>query len=446
MSAAALPHPVQGASISSSVFYVCGLVIFGLTTCWSAYGVLAASGRAAKPFKLSLLCLSFAACSWAMNVLNKALVTALGAPSLVTGAQMLMTVVGTLLLARKQLTFNAPQMLTWSFVPLLFFGMLVSSFFSFQYLTLSMMMVIRNLSPIVTLPVEMAVMPADKQPIVSRWMLLALMVMLAGAFAYGGAITFSWVGVGFAILNMVLAIADRVAQRKLLTSSCQDLTTETCVLLNNLLGCIPTALVGYHMGEVAKFDSTLWFRSSATLLLILSGVIGSGICYFAIAVQREISATSFMVLQNSARMCVVVAGILIFGDPVDSYGKVVGLLCSFVGALWYGRTQLDAAAEAKRIVLSKAGGEEQEDPEKQPLLVEKVAADTTFTNSGTEIYDVEAGKKEKNEIKDAATEENATDNSEKNCVAFGKQNGKKNPKKNDKNGEKRRQQLAKKST
>jgi len=298
-----------------------------------------------------------------MNVLNKALVTALAAPTLVTGAQMLMTVIGTLVLARNKLTFNFVQVLVWSFVPLLFFGMLVSSFFSFEYLTLSMMMVVRNLTPLVTLPVEMAIMPADKQPNVSRWMIMALTVMLVGAFLYGGAITLSWLGLAFALLNMVLAIADRVAQRKLLTSSCKDLSTETCVLLNNLLGCIPTALIGYHLGEVKEFNWALWFQSSATLLLILSGIIGSGICYFAIAVQREISATSFMVLQNSSRMCVVVAGIVIFGDRVDSLAKVVGLVLSFGGAIWYGRTQLDAAMAAKEALKAQ-----EQDPEKEPLI------------------------------------------------------------------------------
>jgi len=300
-----------------------------------------------------------------MNVLNKALVTALAAPTLVTGAQMLMTVIGTLVLARNKLTFDLVQVLKWSFVPLLFFGMLVSSFFSFQYLTLSMMMLVRNLTPLVTLPVEMAVMPADKQPNVNRWMIAALMVMLAGACLYGGAITLSWIGLAFAMLNMVLAIADRVAQRKLLTTSCKDLSTETCVLLNNLLGCFPTALIGYHLGEVEHFNSALWFQSSATLLLVLSGIIGSGICYFAIAVQREISATSFMVLQNSARMCVVVAGILIFGDRVDSLSKVIGLVLSFGGAIWYGRTQLDANEAAKKAALK---AKEEHDPEKEPLV------------------------------------------------------------------------------
>jgi drug/metabolite transporter (DMT)-like permease len=334
-------------SVSSSVFVVCGIVLVALTVSWGAYAALTATGKEIRAFKLGLLCASFGACSWAMNVLNKALVTTLKAPSLVTGAQMLMTVIGSLLLARSKLTFDAAQVLKWSFVPLLFFGMLVSSFFSFEYLTLSMMMIVRNLTPIVTLPVEMLVMPAEKQPHVDRWMIMALVVMLAGAFSYGGAVSLSAIGLAFALLNMVLAIADRVAQRKLLTSSCKDLTTETCVLLNNLLGCVPTALVGYQLGEVQNFNADLWFKSSATALLLLSGIIGSGICYFAIAVQREISATSFMVLQNTARMCVVVAGILIFGDSIDSPTKIAGLLLSFVGAIWYGKSQMDAAEAAK---------------------------------------------------------------------------------------------------
>merc|ERR1719161_2368780 len=193
-------------------------------------------------------------------------------------------------------------------------------------------------------------------------MIMALTVMLVGAFLYGGAITLSWVGLAFAVLNMVLAIADRVAQRKLLTTSCKDLTTETCVLLNNLLGCVPTALMGYQLGEVQHFNSALWFHSSATALLLLSGIIGSGICYFAIAVQREISATSFMVLQNAARMAVVLAGVLIFGDPLESRYHAVGLLLSFGGALWYGQTQLEAAAMAKKAEAPAA------DLEKQKLM------------------------------------------------------------------------------
>mmetsp|Transcript_87613 Transcript_87613/g.246099 ORF Transcript_87613/g.246099 Transcript_87613/m.246099 type:complete len:371 (-) Transcript_87613:84-1196(-) len=335
-------------TVSTNVLFVCSAVIALLTCCWGVYGMASKVGHDAKLLKLMLLCLSFAACSWGMNVLNKALVHTLQAPSLVTAAQMLMTIVGTLLLARDKLTFEPRQVLKWSFVPFLFFGMLVSSFFTYEYLTLSMLMLIRNLSPMVTVPIERCVMPADKQPPVTKTMLLALLTILAGAIVYSGNIELSRVGFAFAMLNMVLAIADRVAQRRLLTSECKDLTTETCVLLNNLVGLVPTAILGAATGETAKFDVHLWFGSRTTFLLLLSGFIGTGICYFAIAVQREISATSFMVLQNAARMGVVAAGVGLFHDPLKSVWQGVGILLSFLGALWYGQNQLSASRQERQ--------------------------------------------------------------------------------------------------
>merc|ERR1719356_2334143 len=113
------------------------------------------------------------------------------------------------------------------------------------------------------------------------------------------------------------------------------------MLLNNLIGCFPTVALGVVVKEASNFDANLWFKSTGTLLLLLSGVIGTGICYFAIAVQREISATSFMVLQNAARIAVVIAGVLLFHDPLDSEYHALGLLLSFGGALWYGHTQVE---------------------------------------------------------------------------------------------------------
>eukprot|EP00928_Gymnodinium_smaydae_P042348 TRINITY_DN2852_c0_g1_i3.p1 TRINITY_DN2852_c0_g1~~TRINITY_DN2852_c0_g1_i3.p1 ORF type:complete len:377 (-),score=80.66 TRINITY_DN2852_c0_g1_i3:139-1107(-) len=316
--------------------------------------------------KLALNCASFAACSWGMNVLNKALVVEFGTPCLVTGAQMLMTVIASLVLARDKLVLTGALVRNWACVPILFFGMLVSSLFTYEYLTLSMLMVIRNLGPIVTIPIEKAVMPAGKKPTVTTNMFAALLTVFLGAALYAGHVELSLVGIFFSLLNMFLAIADRVLQRRLLTTECEGLSTETCVFLNNLFGFIPTCVLGLGLGEFAKFDKTHWFCSSASVLLLLSGIIGSGICYFAIAVQREISATSFMVLQNAARVGVVFAGVRLFGDPLGDSIQVMGLGLSFMGAMWYGHAQLSApkAAPAK-----SASGEE--DPEKQPLIAKK---------------------------------------------------------------------------
>lgn len=361
--AAAEQHAETDSGLSTRLLIVCSIVMVSLVCFWGIYAALSKVGKDIRTLKLTLLCLSFGSCSWGMNVLNKALVAMFQAPSLVTAAQMLMTVVGTLLLARDKLQGDRAQVLKWSFVPILFFGMLVSSFFTYEYLTLSMLMVIRNLGPMITLPIERLVMPADKQPIVSKKMVMALMVILVGAVAYVGQIETSMIGFGFALLNMFLAIADRVAQRRLLTSECKDLSTETCMLLNNLLGCIPTLALGAAVGEMSSVDMRLWFGSEASLLLLLSGIIGSGICYTAIAVQREISATSFMVLQNTARMAVVVAGVLLFDDPT-SPKTFFGLALSFAGAIWYGHSQMEATAAAKKAEKQA----EACDPEKQRLI------------------------------------------------------------------------------
>lgn len=255
---------------------------------------------------------------------------------------MLMTVMFTLLLGWRNLNGTWRQVKYWSFIPIIYFGMLVSSFFTFQYLTLTMLMIIRNMGPLITLPIESCVMPADKVPTITGTMVLSLLVVFASTIIYCHGVQTSFKGLFFSLLNMILAIADRLAQRRLLSIECggdNGLTTESCMLLNNSIGLIPTVLLGIWLGEFATADVQQWFMSINTLLLMLSGVIGAGICYFALAVQREISATSFMVLQNVVRMGVVVVGVLVFLDPIEIPWQVGGLIMSFTGAFWYGCLQ-----------------------------------------------------------------------------------------------------------
>lgn len=299
-----------------------------------------------------------------MNVVNKSLVEALRAPALVTGAQMSMTVLSTVILSRNRFRGSRSEVLKWSPVPVLFFAMLLSSFLTYKYLSLSMLMVVRNLGPLVVLPIEMFAMPADRRPFVTWQMLLALLVLLASSFVYCTRIEVSWRGLTFAALNLVLGVADRVAQRRLLTTECQGLSIESCMLLNNALGLFPTFFMASYLGELAAIDLHLWLASSTALLLLLSGIIGSCICYFAIALQREIAATSFMVIQNVVRMAVVLVGVLLFHDPIGWPFQVLGLALSFVGALWYGKSLLDGKAHkaAIRDVLAKRRNDSTADP------------------------------------------------------------------------------------
>jgi len=66
-----------------------------------------------------------------------------------------------------------------------------------------------------------------------------------------------------------------------------------------------------------------------------------------------------MVLQNTARMFVVVAGIIIFKDPAEPH-VCAGLVLSFAGAIWYGHCQMEANRKAKEAAAMAAGDDEKQ--------------------------------------------------------------------------------------
>merc|ERR1719329_1106557 len=136
------------------------------------------------------------------------------------------------------------------------------------------------------------VMPLEKRPFVSTQGFLALGLGVLGACLYCAKTANSanlLVGVSFALLNLVLACTDRVIQRRLLTTECSNLSIETCMLLNNAVGVFPALLLAVYLGEFAVAKPQDWLMGVNIMLLLLSGVIGSGICYFGLAVQRQIT-------------------------------------------------------------------------------------------------------------------------------------------------------------
>merc|ERR1719272_776675 len=93
-------------------------------------------------------------------------------------------------------------LLTWCVVPIFFSAMLISSFYTYTYISLSMLTIMRNLMPLVVLPAEMAFMPPENRPQTNSMILGSMLIMLAGAILYGGALEISVLGVTFAVLNM----------------------------------------------------------------------------------------------------------------------------------------------------------------------------------------------------------------------------------------------------
>lgn len=343
---------LKSTSYRTHIVHLCVFVYVPFCIAWAVYWLVGKRGKVSERFRVGLLCYSWVTMSIGMHTLNKSLVTWLNAPGCITVAQMAIAAFAMISFHWDKLALhfvrNRSQVIKWLIVPSIFAGMLLSSIFTYKYISLSVMTVVRNLAPLVALPVELFIMPPGKRPTVSIESIGAMAAMLFGAVIYSlSAPSISGLGILFAVANMLLAICDRMVQRRLLAEDCPDLPLEVCTFINNFVGILPSVIVMFLTNEVAHtidHHSKEWLRMDTILFLILSGVLGLGICYFGLAVQRAISATSFLVLNNLSKFAVVSVGISVFGDPIKSHLVVAGLMFSLLGSVWYGISQIKSQA------------------------------------------------------------------------------------------------------
>jgi len=344
------PESTQSEAVplrTSAQLMIVFMVVFAtIITCWTMFFLVrliqtrVSGGESPKMLRLSLFGLSLSLCSWGMTVANKYVILRIQSPSFVVAVQMTISVVVSIILAGGQLSFESKQVRMWIIVPFIACVQLWTSLYTMEHLTLSMLMIIRNLGPLVTLPIETFVMPTDvKRPVVSCASVCALCLVLASAATYMGGQPPSGKGVVFALINMVLAVIDAVVRRRLLTRECAEMSPTMCMLLNNLVGIVPSILLCFLTGELVDLDPTVAFSRHTVVILLISGVIGAGISFFALNVQRELTATSFMVLENGIRLAEVLAGVYMFKDPFTMPSHISGLLISYCGSAWYAKVQ-----------------------------------------------------------------------------------------------------------
>lgn len=347
----------------SAVMFLCVVMYGTIGGLWLLFSGVPRDNPHIQFLRVALLCVSWSSMSVGMHVLNKSLASSLQAPALISIVQMAVAAVAMMITSCGKL-FQVPpnQLRTWLFVPCLFAGMLCSSFYTFEYISLSLLTVVRNLTPLLVLPIERAVMPEGSRPQLNMEVICALLIMISGALVYCNSISVSIIGVTFAAVNMFLAVTDRVVQRRLLTEECKDMSSDVCALMSNTLGMMPAVALAFCTHEVAQARSGTgsWSDSQALTLLILSGFVGLGINYLGFETQRAISATSFFVLQNVTKLVVVGMGICMFGDP-STMVTMSGLALSVSGSAMYGYAQMKLSAE--------------QDKEKQALLNQKAPED-----------------------------------------------------------------------
>jgi drug/metabolite transporter (DMT)-like permease len=344
---------------AESIATLATIVYGSIGAAWLVYLHMPETSAWKESVKLALLCVSWCGASIGMNILNKAVMSVLPTPELISIFQMAMAVLAVGPFAIKTLLGTEwRQLKFWLIVPAFFAGMLCSSFYTFTYISLSLLTLIRTLTPVVVLPIERMLMPPDKAPTITSGLVLSLLVGLAGAMIYvGGLKDISVVGIVFALANMILAATDRLIQRRFLTNECQGIDSKVCTLLNNLFGMVPLFVLAQANGQLQSLMNgehmDVWLAPHVMAILIMSGVVGIGICYLGFECQRALSATSFFVMQNLSKVGVIVAGVQVFGDPM-SVMSVIGIVVTLSGGAAYGRLQMleqqRQAQEAKKLL------------------------------------------------------------------------------------------------
>merc|ERR1719217_746284 len=96
-------------------------------------------------------------------------------------------------------------------------------------------------------------MPPEHRPKITIPVILSLVTMIIGAvlFSYSGD-GFSWFGVFLVAVNTLIAILDRLLQRRLLVEECKDLPASACCVVSNTIGLIPSLLLAGFSHEFGK--------------------------------------------------------------------------------------------------------------------------------------------------------------------------------------------------
>merc|ERR1719235_1277316 len=124
-------------------------------------------------------------------------------------------------------------------------------------------------------------------------------------------------------------------------------------LLNNVIGVLPVLALGCLRGEHHQLpealSNLLHVENRKAVYIFASGCVGLSLGFFSIVVQKEISATSMLVLSSLARMTALIFSVLIFADAF-TWISGTGCFLSFVGMFWYGLAQHEANTTEKSVV------------------------------------------------------------------------------------------------
>jgi len=318
-------------SSRSGWYHLWGIAILSLFFVWSAH---------AHKVNAKVIIGCWMMASMAMNIVNKEVALRFSATTLPVIMQMLFAVaLFTIAEWRNLKCGKLVDLVKWSVVPFFFTGMLYTSIQSLHEMSLSGVLILRNVLPLFTLFAEKTLFGKPSE--VTASMLVSMLVALLGTVVYScWNVTVTRSGIHFVLANCVLTVVDRILQRNFLHDPDFSVSLPLCMVWNNFLGTLLICGLAFANRELFLWQKMAGEASVATWYLILfSCICGCSVGYLGLKCQKMVSATTFLMLQNFTKVFLILIGMECFGDRLWGI-SALGCLLSMCGMMWYSYERL----------------------------------------------------------------------------------------------------------
>jgi hypothetical protein len=283
----------------------------------------------------------FCFASVSMMLGNKQAVTALPLPCTLVVIQAL----GTLLLLQMPYCRSQMQPFTlatarqWLPIACLFTLMLFTSLKSFVYAGVATVLIFRNIGAILTTIVEYFV----RGVVVNAKIVLAELLIVLGAVMYGwGAVDFTWVGLFWILLNVAGQVAYGVTVKRMMDvyPHFKEMSKFTMSQYNNTLALPLVSLVLVIQGEHTDIGAKLAEVSGPEWgIIALTCFFGFLISTSGFGLQKLVSATTFLIINNLTKFLNIFLGIMLSMDRLVGWLDISGTLIALAAGCWYSYEQ-----------------------------------------------------------------------------------------------------------
>lgn len=287
----------------------------------------------------------FAVASITMIAGNKAAVTHFPLPCTLVVIQAVGTIALLLAFFRGSIAPISREMLReWLPISVLFTAMLFTSMKSFVFSGVSTILILRNVGAIVTTIVEYLV----RGTVANAATIASEVVIVVGAVLYtGGAVDASPRGLFWILTNVCAQVAYGVLLKHRMETSpnIKKLTNYSMSLYNNALAIPMVLVVAVVLDELHQIpEVVVTATGTAWTLVALTCVFGFVISTSGFALQKLVSAATFLIINNLTKFVNILLGVFVLQDRVVGWNGIGGCFLALIGGVWYSYEQMKLKA------------------------------------------------------------------------------------------------------